>query len=60
VASTLAKGLLTGYRDAFGSLDGWGRASFVAEQIREMVFERTAARANESRASIHSRSDSGS
>jgi acyl-CoA oxidase len=40
----LAKGLLTGYRDAFGSLDGWGRATFVAEQVREMVFERTAAR----------------
>jgi acyl-CoA oxidase len=41
----VAKGLLTGYRDAFGSLDGWGRAAFVAEQVREMVFERTAARA---------------
>jgi acyl-CoA oxidase len=40
----VAKGLLTGYRDAFGSLDGWGRATFVAEQVREMVFERTAAR----------------
>ena len=40
----VAKGLLTGYRDAFGSLDGWGRASFVAEQVREMVLERTAAR----------------
>ncbi|WP_223884408.1 acyl-CoA dehydrogenase family protein [Micromonospora craniellae] len=41
----VAKGLLTGYRDEFGSLDGWGRASFVAEQVREMVLERTAARA---------------
>ncbi|WP_434739505.1 acyl-CoA dehydrogenase family protein [Micromonospora sp. SH-82] len=40
----VAKGLLTGYRDEFGSLDGWGRASFVAEQVREMVIERTAAR----------------
>ncbi|GAA2616551.1 acyl-CoA dehydrogenase family protein [Paractinoplanes durhamensis] len=40
----VAKGLLTGYRDAFGSLDGWGRAAFVAEQVREMVLERTAAR----------------
>jgi acyl-CoA oxidase len=41
----VAKGLLTGYRDTFGSLDGWGRATFVAEQVREMVLERTAARA---------------
>ena len=40
----VAKGLLTGYRDAFGSLDGWGRATFVAEQVRDMFFERTAAR----------------
>ncbi len=40
----VAKGLLTGYRDAFGSLDGWGRATFVAEQVGEMVLERTAAR----------------
>ncbi|SCL14516.1 Acyl-coenzyme A oxidase [Micromonospora nigra] len=40
----VAKGLLTGYRDEFGSLDGWGRASFVAEQVREMVLERTEAR----------------
>ena len=40
----VAKGLLTGYRDSFGSLDGWGRATFVAEQVREMVLERTAAR----------------
>jgi acyl-CoA oxidase len=40
----VAKGLLTGYRDAFGSLDGWGKAAFVAEQVRETVLERTAAR----------------
>ena len=40
----VAKGLLTGYRDEFGSLDGWGRASFVADQVRDMVLERTAAR----------------
>jgi acyl-CoA oxidase len=40
----VAKGLLTGYRDTFGSLDGWGRATFVADQVREMVLERTAAR----------------
>ncbi|MDR7275474.1 acyl-CoA dehydrogenase family protein [Catenuloplanes atrovinosus] len=40
----VGKGLLTGYRDAFGSLDGWGRAAFAAEQVREMVLERTAAR----------------
>ncbi|GAA0470848.1 acyl-CoA oxidase [Paractinoplanes deccanensis] len=40
----VAKGLLTGYRDAFGSLDGWGRTAFVADQVREMVLERTAAR----------------
>ncbi|GAB2605549.1 acyl-CoA oxidase [Paractinoplanes abujensis] len=40
----VAKGLLTGYRDAFGSLDGWGRATFVADQVRSMVLERTAAR----------------
>ncbi|WKU05529.1 acyl-CoA dehydrogenase [Micromonospora sp. HUAS LYJ1] len=40
----VAKGLLTGHRDEFGSLDGWGRASFVAEKVRAMVLERTAAR----------------
>ncbi|MGN6688541.1 MAG: acyl-CoA dehydrogenase family protein, partial [Actinomycetales bacterium] len=40
----VAKGLLTGYRDAFGSLDGWGKLAFVAEQVRETVIERTAAR----------------
>ncbi|HEX2073317.1 MAG TPA: acyl-CoA dehydrogenase [Geodermatophilus sp.] len=40
----VAKGLLTGYRDAFGSLDGWGKAAFVADLVRETVLERTAAR----------------
>ncbi|MGY1821983.1 acyl-CoA dehydrogenase family protein [Geodermatophilus sp. SYSU D00079] len=40
----VAKGLLTGYRDAFGSLDGWGRIGFVADLVRETVLERTAAR----------------
>ncbi|MGY1735430.1 acyl-CoA dehydrogenase family protein [Geodermatophilus sp. SYSU D00684] len=40
----VAKGLLTGYRDAFGSLDGWGRVAFVADMVRETVLERTAAR----------------
>ena len=41
----VAKGLLTGYRDAFGSLDGWGRVGFIADMVRETVLERTAARA---------------
>jgi acyl-CoA oxidase len=41
----VAKGLLTGYRDTFGSLDGWGKVSFVADMVRETVLERTAARA---------------
>ncbi|RBY74949.1 acyl-CoA oxidase [Blastococcus sp. TF02-09] len=40
----VAKGLLTGYRDNFGSLDGWGRVGFVADMVRETVLERTAAR----------------
>jgi acyl-CoA oxidase len=40
----VAKGLLTGYRDTFGSLDGWGKVSFVADLVRETVLERTAAR----------------
>ncbi|MGC9666093.1 acyl-CoA dehydrogenase [Planosporangium sp. 12N6] len=40
----VAKGLLTGYRDAFGSLDGWGRIGFIADLVRETVLERTAAR----------------
>jgi acyl-CoA oxidase len=41
----VAKGLLTGYRDAFGSLEGWGRIGFIADMVRETVLERTAARA---------------
>ncbi|TKJ23471.1 acyl-CoA oxidase [Blastococcus sp. CCUG 61487] len=41
----VAKGLLTGYRDAFGSLEGWGKVGFVADLVRETVLERTAARA---------------
>ena len=41
----VAKGLLTGYRDTFGSLDGWGKVGFVADMVRETVLERTAARA---------------
>src|SRR5919112_3242950 len=40
----VAKGLLTGYRDTFGSLDGWGKAGFIADMVRETVLERTAAR----------------
>lgn len=40
----VAKGLLTGYRDTFGSLEGWGKVSFVADLVRETVLERTAAR----------------
>jgi acyl-CoA oxidase len=40
----VAKGLLTGYKDAFGSLDNWGKVGHVAEQVRETVLERTAAR----------------
>ncbi|WNV75971.1 acyl-CoA dehydrogenase [Geodermatophilus sp. DSM 44513] len=40
----VAKGLLTGYREEFGSLEGWGRVGFVADLVREAVLERTAAR----------------
>ena len=40
----VAKGLLTGYRDAFGSLDGSGKVGFIADMVRETVLERTAAR----------------
>ena len=40
----VAKGLLTGYRDAFGSLAGWGKVGYVADMVRETVLERTAAR----------------
>lgn len=40
----VTKGLLTHYRDEFGSLDTRGMVRFVAEQVREWVVERTAAR----------------
>jgi acyl-CoA oxidase len=40
----VAKGLLTGYRDTFGSLEGWGKVGFIADMVRETVLERTAAR----------------
>jgi acyl-CoA oxidase len=40
----VAKGLLTGYRDEFGSLDTLGMVRFVADQVYEAVIERTAAR----------------
>jgi acyl-CoA oxidase len=41
----VAKGLLTGYRDAFGDLDTLGTLRFVARQVAGQVAERTAARA---------------
>ncbi|MBS3941534.1 MAG: acyl-CoA dehydrogenase family protein [Actinobacteria bacterium] len=40
----VAKGLLTDYRDDFGSLDTLGTVRFVADQVVETVVERTAAR----------------
>jgi acyl-CoA oxidase len=40
----VAKGLLTSYRDHFGSLDTLGLARFVAESFVGAVIERTAAR----------------
>ena len=40
----VAKGLLTNYRDEFGSLDTLGMVRFVADQVIERVVERTAAR----------------
>ncbi len=40
----VAKGLLTDYRDEFGSLDTLGMVRFVADQFAEVVVERTAAR----------------
>ena len=40
----VAKGLLTGYRDEFGSLDMLGTVRFVADQMVETVLERTGAR----------------
>ncbi|MTV27321.1 acyl-CoA oxidase [Nitriliruptoraceae bacterium ZYF776] len=40
----VAKGLLTDYRDEFGSLDTLGTVRFVADQVVETVVERSAAR----------------
>ncbi|MQA99786.1 MAG: acyl-CoA oxidase, partial [Actinobacteria bacterium] len=40
----VAKGLLTDYRDEFGSLDTLGMVRFVADQVVERVVERTSAR----------------
>jgi acyl-CoA oxidase len=40
----VAKGLLTDYRDEFGSLDTLGTVRFVADQVVETVVERTRAR----------------
>jgi acyl-CoA oxidase len=40
----VAKGLLTDYRDEFGSLDTLGTVRFVADQVVEAVVERTRAR----------------
>lgn len=40
----VAKGLLTDYRDEFGSLDTLGMVRFVTDQVVETVVERTAAR----------------
>jgi acyl-CoA oxidase len=40
----VAKGLLTNYRDQFGDLGRFGLARFVADQVKETVFERTTAR----------------
>jgi acyl-CoA oxidase len=38
----VAKGLLTDYRDEFGSLDTLGTIRFIADQVVEQVIERTA------------------
>ena len=40
----VAKGLLTDYRDEFGSLDMLGTVRFVADHVVETVLERTGAR----------------
>ncbi|GGI06757.1 acyl-CoA dehydrogenase family protein [Egicoccus halophilus] len=40
----VAKGLLTDYRSEFGSMDTFGMARWVADQLVETVVERTAAR----------------
>ena len=48
----VAKGLLTDYREDFGSLDTFGMMRFVADQVRERVVERTAPARNLIRALI--------
>jgi acyl-CoA oxidase len=40
----VAKGMLTRYRDNFGDLDTFGTVRFLAEQVAEVVIERTSAR----------------
>ncbi|MFI5955691.1 acyl-CoA dehydrogenase [Cryptosporangium sp. NPDC051539] len=40
----VAKGLLTGYRDQLGDLDAFGMVKFYADQVWEVVAERTSAR----------------
>ncbi len=40
----VAKGMLTRYRDHFGDLDTLGTVRFLAEQVAEVVIERTSAR----------------
>jgi len=40
----VAKGLLTGFRDDFGDLSGWGKVQFAADRVVGTVLERTAAR----------------
>jgi acyl-CoA oxidase len=40
----VAKGLLTDFRDEFGSLDTLGTVRFIADQVVETVVEKTAAR----------------
>jgi acyl-CoA oxidase len=40
----VAKGMLTRYRDHFGDLDPMGTMRFLAEQVAEVVIERTSAR----------------
>ena len=40
----VAKGLLTGLRQDFGDLSGWGKLQFAADKVVDTVLERTAAR----------------
>jgi acyl-CoA oxidase len=40
----VAKGMLTRYRDHFGDLDAMGTVRLLAEQVAEVVIERTSAR----------------